>query len=143
MTLPPNDFRPVSGRAAALTPQHTRDLERLYALRSGGAFTPSQVVDGVFFGVEERGRLIAAAGTHVLSETYSVAAVGNVFTQPDHRRQGYAQTTTSAVCAELLRRGIRTIVLNVAQSNAAAIRVYEKLGFKRYIPFNEGIAVRK
>jgi len=54
-----------------------------------------------------------------------------------------ATLTTSAVCAELIRRGIRTIVLNVAQSNASAIHVYEKLGFKRYLPFNEGVAVRK
>lgn len=107
------------------------------------AFTPGQVFAGAFFGVEEQGRLVAAAGTHVLSETYNAAAIGNVFTHPDYRGRGYAQITTSAVCAELARRGIRTIVLNVAQSNAAAIHVYAQLGFKKYAPFIEGVAVRK
>ncbi|MGH2594205.1 MAG: GNAT family N-acetyltransferase, partial [Anaerolineae bacterium] len=143
MTLKPGDFRPVRGSVTHLTPQHTSDLERLYTLGSGNAFTPSQVFDGAFFGIEARGRLIAVAGTHVVSETYSTAAVGNVFTHPDHRGKGYAALTTSAVCAELIRRGIRTIILNVAQSNATAIHVYEKLGFKKYLPFIEGVAVRR
>ena len=143
MTLSSSDFRPVSGRVVMLTPQYTQDLQELYALGGGDAFTPGQVYDGAFYGIDERGRLIAAAGTHVLSEVHGAAAVGNVFTHPDYRGKGYATLTTSAVCAELIRRGIRTIVLNVARSNATAIRVYEKLGFKRYLPFNEGVALRK
>lgn len=143
MALEPRDFRPVHGRVTDLTPQYTRDLERLYTLGGGDAFTPSQVFDGAFFGIEERGRLVAAAGTHVLSEARSAAAVGNVFTHPDYRGQGYAAITTSAVCADLIRRGIRTIVLNVAQSNTSAIHVYEKLGFTKYLPYNEGVALRK
>ncbi len=143
MTLDPRDFRPVRGAVTDLTPQYTRDLEELYALGGGHAFTPSQVYDGAFFGIEQRGRLVAAAGTHVLSEAQAVAAVGNVYTHPDHRGQGYATRTTSAVCANLIQRGIRTIVLNVAKSNEAAIRIYEKLGFKHCLPYNEGIAIRK
>ncbi len=101
------------------------------------------VFAGTFFGIEARGVLIATAGTHLVSDTTSTAAVGNVFTHPDHRGRGYAEMTTSAVCAELIRRGIRTIVLNVAQSNAVAIHVYEKLGFKKVVPFIEGVAARK
>jgi len=143
MTLDPRAFRPVHGHVTALTPQYTKHLEELYALGGGDAFTPSQVYDGAFFGIEERGLLIAAAGTHVLSEAHSVAAVGNVYTHPNHRRRGYAQRVTSGVCAHLIQRGIRTIALNVAQSNSIAIHVYEKLGFKKYLPFNEGVAVRK
>jgi len=143
MALRPSDFRPARGIVTHLTPQYTRDLERLYTLGGGDAFTPGQVFDGAFFGVEQRGALIAAAGTHVLSEAHSVAAIGNVFTHPDQRGKGYAWLATSAVCADLIRRGIRTIVLNVAQSNAAAIHVYEKLGFRKHLPFFEGIAARK
>jgi ribosomal protein S18 acetylase RimI-like enzyme len=143
MALRPAEFRPVRGSVTHLTPQYTKELERLYTLGGGDAFTPSQVFAGAFFGVEERGRLIAAAGTHVLSETYSTAAVGNVFTHPDRRGQGQAAVVTSAVCSELIRRGIRTIVLNVAQSNGAAIHVYEKLGFKKVLTFNEGVAARR
>jgi ribosomal protein S18 acetylase RimI-like enzyme len=143
MALQPADFQPVPDGAMPLTLQDIQALKELYALGGGDAFMPGQVFAGVFYGVEERGQLIAAAGTHVLSETYSVAAAGNVFTHPERRGKGYAARATSAVCAELVRRGIRTIILNVARDNAPAIHVYEKLGFKKYLPFIEGVATRK
>ena len=143
MALRSTDFRPVKGEVTHLTPQFTQDLKRLYELGGGDAFTPSQVFAGAFYGIGERGRLVAAAGTHVLSQMYSAAAIGNVFTHPDRRERGYAQVVTSAVCAELIRRGIRTIVLNVSRSNAPAVHVYEKLGFKKYAPFVEGPAERR
>ena len=86
--------------------------------------------------------MVAAAGTHLISPTYGVAAVGNIFTHPGCRSRGYATAATSAVVAELQSRGIRDIVLNVSQENAAAIRIYERLGFERYCPFFDGMADR-
>jgi ribosomal protein S18 acetylase RimI-like enzyme len=142
MTLNPDEFCPATGEVIALTPDRAEELSALFTLGGGDAFTPGQMAARTFFGVEVDDRLVAVAGTHVFSERYSTAAVGNVFTRPEHRGRGYASLTTSAVCAELIRRGIRTIVLNVAQANPAAIRVYAKLGFKKVVPFNEGIAVR-
>ena len=118
-------------------------LHALYALGGGDAFSPTQVTQGVFYGVEQDGRLISVAGTHLVSDAYSVGAVGNVMTHPDHRGHGYATLATRAVCAELIRRGIKTIVLNVRQDNAPAIRMYEKLGFVRYCPFYEGVIERR
>jgi predicted GNAT family acetyltransferase len=38
---------------------------------------------------------------------------------------------------------LRTIALNVSQRNAAAIRVYEQVGFARYCGFYEGVAERQ
>ena len=118
-------------------------LHALYALGGGDAFSPTQVTQGVFYGVEQHGRLISVAGTHLVSDAYSVGAVGNVMTHPDHRSHGYATLATRAVCEELSQRGIKTIVLNVRQDNTSAIRVYEKLGFVRYCPFYEGVIERR
>jgi ribosomal protein S18 acetylase RimI-like enzyme len=142
MVLEPENFRPVEGDCVRLTPESTGQLAALYALGSTDAFSPAQVRDGGFTGILADGQLVAAAGTHLVSATYGVAAVGNVFTHPDHRGQGHATVATSGVVAELLRRGIREIVLNVAQDNDAAIHVYERLGFERYCPFIEGSATR-
>ena len=43
------------------------------------------------------GALVAVAGTHLVSDTYGVAAIGNVFTHPDYRGRGYATLATGAV----------------------------------------------
>jgi GNAT superfamily N-acetyltransferase len=144
MVLPPGDFHPIDGPVVRLTMAHLAEVQRIYALTFGGdAFAPFQLRDGVYFGIFDANRLASVAGTHLVGSTYSVAAVGNVATLPDYRNRGYAQATNSAVCAELLRQGIKTIVLNVSQANAPAIRAYRKLGFKVHCEFLEGPAERR
>jgi predicted GNAT family acetyltransferase len=126
-----------------LTRVHADQLTELYNLGEGNAFSPTQVEHGVFYGVFEDGQLVSVAGTHLVSPTYAVAAVGNVFTHPDHRNLGYGTMTTSAVVTRLLQTGILDIILNVGQENQAAIRIYERLGFERHCPYLEGPARRR
>ena len=64
--------------------------------------------------------------------------MGNVYTRRDRRGRRLARHTTGAVTAALLALGIPTIVLNVNQKNAAALLVYEALGFRQVCPFWEG-----
>ena len=147
MTVCNKDFRPVTEKALRLGPGYSRELKRLYSLgesrgESVVAFSPYQLAQGVFYGIENRGRLIAAAGTHLVAPTYGVAAVGNVFTDPDHRGRGYATLCTSAVTKELLSQGM-DVVLNVQEGNADAIHVYKKLGYREYCCFIEVLGVRK
>lgn len=134
-------------RAERLGPADYEDLVQLYA--DGAAtgetppfFAPGMLPDGVYYGIRENGALIAAAGTHVLAAGLSLAAIGNVYTRRDRRGQGHGLQVTAAVTGELIRRGLRTIALNVEQSNAAAIRIYERLGFRPYCEYREGIAMR-
>jgi ribosomal protein S18 acetylase RimI-like enzyme len=142
MALRPERFQPAAGDCAPLTPDHAEQLMALYARGEGNAFDPVQVPEGAFHGVFEDGQLVAAAGTHLISPTYGVAAVGNIFTHPAYRRRGYGTTVTGAVVAELQRHGIRDIVLNVSQANDRALRIYERLGFERYCLFFDGMADR-
>jgi ribosomal protein S18 acetylase RimI-like enzyme len=139
----PEGFGKPFGSCKRLGADDAARLRALYTLGGGGAFSPSQVTLGVFYGIEQDGQLIAVAGTHLVSDVNSVGAIGNVMTHPDCRGQGYATLTTQAVCAELIRRGIKTIVLNVRQDNAPAVHVYEELGFVRYCPFYEGVIERR
>lgn len=126
------------------------DLEAVQALyRDGDAageapdfFAPWMLGDGAFFGVWEGGSLVAAAGTHVVAPSEGVAAVGNVYIRRDGRGRGLAQAVPAAAVGELRRRGISTIGLNVKQAGAAAIRAYERVGFRIHCPFFEGTAVR-
>jgi RimJ/RimL family protein N-acetyltransferase len=144
MTVQAGEFRPVqSAEATALSPRHTEELERLYALGGGKAFSPTQLATGVYFGIVEYGQVVAAAGTHLISPTYGLAAIGNVYTEESQRGRGYGTATTSAVLAQLFERGIRQVFLNVAQTNTIAIGIYERLGFTKSCAFLEMLAVRK
>ncbi len=143
MVLDVSAFRPSRDKVLRLSPSYTRQLERLYDMAKGAAFSPYQVARGVFFGVTDEDRLVATAGTHVLSETYSVAAVGNVFTHPAYRRQGLATLCTRAVVQELLSRHIRTIILNVYENNETAFRIYQRMGFREHCRYVEVLAERR
>ena len=103
------------------------------------------VEQGVFYGIYEGPNLIAAAGTHLVAPSEGVAAIGNVYTRRDRRGQGLATQVTGAVAAELLRLmpPSAIIALNVVQTNLAAVKVYERLGFARYCAFYEGLAHRR
>lgn len=134
---------PVGSEAVRLGAADLPALEDLY--RDGKAtgespdfFFPSMVTDGVFFGVYEAGTLMAAAGTHLVSREESVAAVGNVYTRRDRRGRGLGRVVTAAVSVALSE--VATVGLNVRADNAAAIHLYESLGFVRHCQFFEAIA---
>ncbi len=126
----------------SLGPEDLAEVQRLYAEERPAFFLPSQLEDGVYYGIRDEAGLISIAGTHVVSEEQSVAALGNVYTTPRCRNRGLAAATAGAVSRELQRRGIRTIVLNILDSNLAARRVYERLGYREYCAYFEGLGVR-
>jgi ribosomal protein S18 acetylase RimI-like enzyme len=123
-----------------------RDIDALRRLYGDGEatgespdfFYDSMVDDGVFFGIYEGADLIAAAGTHLVSRDEGAAAIGNVYVRRDRRGRGRSRIVTAAVLGEL--HGVGTIGLNVRADNAAAIRVYESLGFVTHCPFYEALA---
>jgi ribosomal protein S18 acetylase RimI-like enzyme len=131
---------PPAGGCVRLTDADARPLGELLACEQVSGFSPAQIGRGVFFGIFRDGRLAAAAGTHLVSPRYGVAAMGNIVTHPDYRGRGFGTAAAGAVLGELVRAGIRDIVLNVRRDNPPALRVYEKLGFDRYCSYCEGPA---
>jgi len=138
---------PVEG-ALRLTAADLPDLERLYADGEADGQAPEfffgdMVTHGVFYGCREGGQLIAVAGTHLVVPEERVATLGNVYTRRDCRGRGLSSRVTSAVVTELQRLEIDVIALNVYQSNATARGVYERLGFRQYCDFVEGIIEKR
>jgi ribosomal protein S18 acetylase RimI-like enzyme len=123
--------------AVRLDPQDQVELVRLYdESYPGNWFDPRMLQTGQYFGLRVGGRLVCAAGIHVCSERYGVAAVGNVVTHPAHRNKAYAKLVTARLCHSL-RAKVRHIGLNVAAHNQAALACYEKLGFEIVAPYGE------
>ena len=71
------------------------DLNRLYQLGFRTGFPISVLSDGIYFGVRVRGRLVSAAGTHVVNPREGMGVVGNVMTHTDFRGHDFAKMVTS------------------------------------------------
>jgi ribosomal protein S18 acetylase RimI-like enzyme len=124
-----------------LLPSDAMELNRLYQLGFGAWLPPSAISEGVYYGLRVHGRLVAAAGTHVVSRAARLAVVGNVLTHADFRGRGYATAVTGAVTAELLE-SCDQVVLNVRADNPPAISAYRHLGYSEHIRFEERLARR-
>ena len=112
-----------------LDSSHVAELSALHATDPGAAFwLPSMLGDETYFGVWIEGELVAAAGTHLVNEHHSVAAIGGVITHPGHRGRGYAGVVTAGVVERLGSRAA-TIGLNVVTENEAARLAYTRIGF--------------
>ena len=55
----------------------------------------------------------------------------NIAVHPDYRRQGIGRDLVLALAEALQKKGIRGLMLEVRQSNAPAIALYEQLGFQQ------------
>ncbi len=135
-------FRPaVDPGVERLSPADAGELNRLYRLGFGSWLPPAAVGEGVYFGIRANGRLVAAAGTHVVGRNARIAVVGNVLTQPEFRGKRYAQATTSAVTAHLLDF-CDHVVLNVRSDNPPALNAYQRLGYAEHVRFEERLGHR-
>jgi len=120
-------FRPFAGPAERLGAADVEDLNWLYQLGFRTGFPSSIVEEGIYYGVRVRGRLVVAAGTHVINPREQIGVVGNVMTHADYRGHDFAKMVTSAVTAELLDR-VGDVALNVHDDNGPAIAAYTRLG---------------
>lgn len=137
-TFQPREIHTVT----RLRPEHLEEVIELYGEASRSYFTRERLAREIYCAIYIDGRIVSAAGTHVRSAEASIAAVGNVLTRMPYRGRGMATTVTSAVTEAALREH-RDVVLNVRDGNAAAIAVYERLGYRLHARFIEGPAVRK
>ena len=72
-------------------------------------------------------KIVAYAGAWI---SFEEAQVTNVAVHPDYRGQGFGMKLFARLIAEVKKRGVTAITLEVRPSNEAAIRLYEKFGLK-------------
>jgi ribosomal protein S18 acetylase RimI-like enzyme len=134
-------FRAFPADVQRLLPVEISELNRLYQLGLASWLPASAIGDGLYYGMRVGGRLVSAAGTHVISPTAKLAVVGNVMTHTDFRGRGYATAVTGAVTADLLRF-CDQVVLNVRADNPPALAAYRRLGYQISVTFEERLIHR-
>ena len=134
-------FKPFPSDVRRLHPGEIGELNRLYQLGFASWLPSSSIAEGVYYGIRVNGKLVSAAGTHVISPRARLAVVGNVLTQVDHRGRGYATAVTGAVTAELLEV-CDQVVLNVRADNPPALQAYRRLGYAEHVRFEERLVHR-
>ncbi len=146
MTLSPDIelSEPTGITPIRLTAEIADELKEFYdAAYPGNWFEPQMLNAGFYYGLREHGELIAAAGVHVVSPRYRVAALGNVVTAPSQRGRGLGDKLARFVCLQLRAGGIELIGLNVNRDNRAARNIYEKIGFVITTEYEEAMLVRR
>jgi ribosomal protein S18 acetylase RimI-like enzyme len=142
MAVDAKTFVPTAGAAQRLDAGDIDDLNRLYQLGFRAGFAQAILDDAVYYGIRIRGRLVSAAGTHVINRREGIAVVGNVMTHSDYRGHGFARMVTGAVTADLLDQ-VPDVALNVHADNASAIAAYSRLGYREYCRLTERLGRRR
>jgi len=112
------------------------DASKLIMLRSTEEDAPRRTVEGHLnwisrmpvYGVFIGDELVSFAGSFI--QVPQVWMIGGVHTHPNHRNKGYATLATSAVTKNALKHA-ETAALFVRSDNYPAIKVYEKIGYKK------------
>lgn len=110
-----------------LTEADAPDMRALALMTEPGPFHILTHRLGGFVGVKEGGKLVAMAGERM--HIGSFREVSAVCTHPDHRGRGHAGALMSVVALRMIDRG-QTPFLHSYASNAGAIALYERLGFR-------------
>jgi GNAT superfamily N-acetyltransferase len=116
-----------------LTEADVPEMLALTRLTEPGPFLPHTIELGAYFGIHESGSLVAMAGERLHLTGFT--EVSAVCTHPDFRGRGYGNTLLSAVVSQIKHRG-ETPFLHVKTDNAAAIRLYQNLGFRIRAPLH-------
>jgi predicted GNAT family acetyltransferase len=117
------DERPIFRK---LTTADVPEMLALTKMTEPGPFLPRTIELGAYLGVHDAGSLVAMAGERLHLTGFT--EISAVCTHPQYRGRGYGNTLMSALIGRITRRG-EIPFLHVRTENAA-VRLYEKLGFK-------------
>lgn len=121
-----------TNKARRLDVEDAGQLASLYSKVRGG-FEDSDlhrknIAKHFYYGIFSDGHLVSVGGSYV--ETVDGWIIGAICTSPSFRNNGYAGIVTSALTEQALAETQR-VGLNVISTNNTAIRLYEKLGFRK------------
>jgi predicted GNAT family acetyltransferase len=133
------NFKPVCGDSNSIQRLDEEDIPEMLALATltkPGPFEIGTPKLGEFWGIKERGKLLAMAGERMKHSGYS--EVSGVCTHPEARGRGFARALSAKIAERILERG-DTPYLHAYAGNRPAIQLYESLGFRLRCPVQVAI----
>lgn len=130
----------VDGDMQVLGDADADNMLQLATLTEPGPFFARTHTMGRFIGVRIDGRLAAMAGERMRFPGH--VEVSGVCTHPDFRGRGLARRLSAAVTADIQRRGEQPF-LHAWATNAAAIALYESLGYETRATLNIAVLKRR
>lgn len=86
-----------------------------------------EILNGRYFAARENGNIIGYVGYQEVSDE---ANINNLAVHPGFRRKGIGKKLIKKIIEDAGRAGIKKLMLEFRESNAAARKLYEKFGFK-------------
>jgi GNAT superfamily N-acetyltransferase len=102
-------------------------IEEVYSVLAG-AYGP--FFEDCSYIIEDEGKILSASMI-VLSDKVNAPLLAFSMTHPEHKRKGMAEFLLKASINWLLDADHQELYLVVTEGNTGAIRLYEKLGFRR------------
>lgn len=109
-----------------------------YSFRKALTGRLSSRLQCTFFTAQNNGSILAAAACLHSMDNPTVAILGPVCTEPEHRKKDLAFRVCGMLLEHLKTQKIQAVYLGV-KDNVPAVNLYKKLGFTKY----SGIAMRK
>ncbi|HZW16504.1 MAG TPA: GNAT family N-acetyltransferase [Brevundimonas sp.] len=122
----PPEAKPIDVRIGQLGEDDAGDMLALATLTEPGPFFAKTHCLGEFYGVREKGRLIAMAGERLKPQGFT--EISGVCTHPDYQGQGLAAALVGLMVRRISERG-ETAFLHTYARNTGAIALYQRLGF--------------
>lgn len=120
------------GQICPMTLRHIPELAQLEQQCFSLPWTAAQLAEelanpsAVFLVAELEGKVVGYGGMLVAADE---GAVTNIAVFPAYRGRGFGKALTAALLEEACRRGLALVALEVRESNAVAIALYQSLGF--------------
>ncbi len=119
------------------------EVDAFYQSTFAGAWNPSQLSVGPFYGIRKKSKLVSICGTiGVYPVSPGVSVIGNLITLPKYQNRGYGTSVLCSVINDLFSK-YRYVTLMVESENQNAIRIYRRLGFIIHANLSFGICQRR